>query len=99
MHAKRPLSVHDAQGAILPAPRAQQLSPQINVELVAGQEVCGQMAYEARTQAGLYRLSRYIGENMAHVRYFHVFTGKAYSSSLLSFAKGEVIGVPVVCEQ
>jgi hypothetical protein len=35
-HENRPLSTHEAQGAMLPAPRVQKLSPAINVELVGG---------------------------------------------------------------
>ena len=38
----RPLSTHETRGAFLPVWRAQKLSPQINVEFVAGQEVLGQ---------------------------------------------------------
>src|SRR5262249_22241012 len=39
---KRPLFAHDARVVILPVERAQQLSPQINVELVGSLEVFGQ---------------------------------------------------------
>src|SRR5262245_52759206 len=37
----RPFSAHETCGAMLPAPRAQKLSLQINVELLGSQEVCG----------------------------------------------------------
>jgi hypothetical protein len=40
----RPLSAHEPRGAMLPAPRAQKLSLQINVELVGSQEVFGRYA-------------------------------------------------------
>ena len=40
----RPLSVHATRGTILPAQRAQKLSPEISVELVGDQEVFAQPA-------------------------------------------------------
>src|SRR5215475_10927940 len=42
-----PLSAHETRGAMLPAPRAQKLSLQINVALVDSQEVCGRYADES----------------------------------------------------
>jgi hypothetical protein len=40
----RPLSAQETRGVILPVPRAQKRSPEINVVLVASQEVFGQHA-------------------------------------------------------
>jgi hypothetical protein len=44
VYGYRPLSAHETRGAILPAEPAQKLSPEINVELVDGQEVFGRQA-------------------------------------------------------
>jgi hypothetical protein len=46
----RPLSTHETRGAIFPPCHAQKLSPQINVELVDGEEVFGRHADRITSQ-------------------------------------------------
>ena len=46
----RPFSVHDTRGTILPALRVRKLNTEMNVGLVAGQEVFGRHAYGITSQ-------------------------------------------------
>ena len=62
----RPFSVHQMRRAMLPAERAQKLSPSMNVELVAGQEVFGRYA-DGVTSQPYSGYPRWVTENIGHL--------------------------------